>query len=178
MYVMNWGPFGNRELAWHTDLDIEECERRLDEMVDTERFSLGAMYKSRPLLPVRGEVYVPYVRLQMETLPRGGSRPITSGVAFQGKLERDPAGSGTTLTGTFNTNTMAVLSMGLWLWLILGAVAALLVEGSGVAKVLAVLLVTAGSLAMLSYGKNFGKYDEKYLAEFIEDTLEAEQVAQ
>ncbi len=185
---MSWGFPDRKELAWHTELSVEECRKRLGESLDMGWFSLEdikafffpTLVKAREV--VGGKVDGDGFRLEN----RLSLSPFYAILA--GKMQADPVGKGTAISARFTVNpysmvlnvfVLAVLaSLGISLGMMVISLVTHTASGHsnsyfGIRVVSSMFLLIAVYTVLREW---LGKREKASLTSFLEKTLEAEQV--
>jgi hypothetical protein len=166
------------DTTWHTSLSVEECQKRLEENVQTKWFSLDdlrepfAFLGARLTKPIRGRLRYPAIRLERRRGYNNSFAPI-----FYGTMEPDPKG-GTNIKGHFGMYPGVKLFFVAWFTffgvLLVGLVSSSISQGRLSSFPYQVITVPALGAGILAIGRLLGKGDEEFLVEFLEKTLEAE----
>lgn len=186
---MSWGFPDRKELAWYTDLNIEECRKRLGESLETGWFSMKdikafffpTLVKARRL--IGGKTDGDGFRLEN----RLSLSPFYAIMA--GNMQAGPAGKGTVISGRFTVNPYgmalyvfvlaALASLGIGL--IVMVVSLLTHAGSGQGKpylgIRTVSSIILLAFCLMAFREWLGGREKASLVGFLEKTLEAEQVA-
>lgn len=161
----------------HTDFDIEACRRRLTESIDPERrtiFSFSGFKGSKPLI---GWIDSDKFFLHKRRYYRNDFAP-----RFFGNLKRN--GRGTVIEGYFDMSRWAKLFMRIWLGLVIlwgMPVFALTiwdfvrgthyVQGDLLVGLLVPPTMVLFGVLLPKFGLWLGRYEEKYILNFLQTTL-------
>lgn len=167
-------------LVWQTSLSLDECKRRLEDVVDTRKVSclLGSLASLvlRNAKPVLGRITNSKIRLEKRRWYKNDFAPI-----FYGTLVEDPQG-GTRIEGHFEPRFG--VSIHVFFWFIFGFVILVsiftgIASGGKMArgdlyywgKFIFKLLI-AGYVVLRS-SRWVGDNEKSFIAEFLQRTLEA-----